>query len=104
MLHGEYGGEEGKLVIAPDHLFYQHQYVYEACKQQGIIFQIETVAPVRVQSSNQGGFVVYNFRVCHRVLGEGSKFHYYTGESTYAIPSVSVRSYQPPISRSARAV
>ena len=72
MLHGEYGGEEGRLVIEPDRLFYQHQYVYEACKQQGIIFQIETIAPVRVQSSNLGGFVVYNFRVRNRVLGEGT--------------------------------
>ena len=72
MLHGEYGGEEGKLVIEPDRLFYQHQYVYEAYKQQGIIFQIETVAPVRVQSSNLGRFVVYNFRVRNRVLGEGT--------------------------------
>ena len=72
MLHGEYGGEEGKLVIAPDRLFYQHHYVYEACKQQGITFQIETFAPVRVQASNPGGFVVYNFRVRNRVLGEGT--------------------------------
>ena len=72
MLHGEYGGEKGKLVIAPDRLFYQHQYVYEACKQQGIIFQIETFAPVHVQSSNLDGFVVYNFRVRNHVLGEGT--------------------------------
>ena len=72
MLHGEYGGDEWKLVIEPDRLFYQHQYVYEACKQQGIIFQIETVAPVRVQLSNPGGFVVYNFQVRNRVLEEGT--------------------------------
>ena len=72
MLHGEYGGEEGKLVIAPDHLFYQHQYVYEACKQQGIIFQIESIAPIQITTSNLGGFVLYNFRVRNHVLGEGT--------------------------------
>ena len=72
MLHREYGGEEGKLVIATDRLFYRHQYVYEACKQQGIIFQVESIAPLQVTASNQGGFVVYNFRARNRVLGEGT--------------------------------
>ena len=72
MLHGEYGGEVGKLVIVLDRLFYQHQYVYEACKQQGIIFQIETVAPLRILPSDPGGFIVFNFRVRNRVLGEGT--------------------------------
>ena len=60
MLHGGYRGDEGKLVIATDRLFYRHQYVYEACKQQGIIFQIESVAPFPITLSNPGGFVVYN--------------------------------------------
>ena len=72
MLHGEYGGEEGKLVIAPDRLFYRHQYVYEACKQQGIIFQVESLVPIRVTASNPGGFVAYDFRIRNRVLGEGT--------------------------------
>ena len=72
MLHGEYGGEEGKLVIAPDRLFYQHQYVYEACKQQGIIFQIGLFAPLRILASDPGGFIVFNYQVRHRVLGEGT--------------------------------
>ena len=72
MLHGEYGGEEGKLVIEPDRVIYHHQYVYEACKQQGIIFQIETFAPFRILASDPGGFIVYNFRVRNRVLGEGT--------------------------------
>ena len=72
MLHGEYGGEEGKLVIETDRVFYHQQYIYEACKQQGIVFQVESTAPIQTTASNPGGFVVYNFRVHNRVLGEGT--------------------------------
>ena len=72
MLHGEYGGEEGKLAIATDRVYYKHQYVYEACKQQGIIFQIETFAPFHTLETDPSGFIVYAFRARHRVLGEGT--------------------------------
>ena len=72
MLHGEYGGDEGALALENDRLFYQRQYVYEACKQQGITFQIETLAPFRTLEAEPSGLIVYNFRVRHRVLGEGT--------------------------------
>ena len=72
MLHGEYGGDEGKLAFADDRVFYQHHYIYEACKQQGITFQVETFAPFRTLEAEPSGLIVYNFRVRSRVLGEGT--------------------------------
>ena len=69
ILHGEYGGEEGRLAFANEGLFYGHDYIYDVCAQQGIIFQLESPTPVRVESSD--GWVVINFRVRNRVLGEG---------------------------------
>ena len=72
MLHGEYGGDEGKLVIETDRVIYKHQYVYEACKQQGISFQIESVAPFHTLETDPSGFTVYQLRARHRVLGEGT--------------------------------
>ena len=72
MLHGEYGGDEGKLAFADDRVFYQHQYIYEACKEQGITFQVETFAPFRTLEVEPSGFIVYNFRVRSCVLGEGT--------------------------------
>ena len=89
MLHGKYGGEEGKLVIATDRLFYRHQYVYEACKQQGIIFQVESIAPLQITASNPGGFVVYNFRARNRVLGEGTVWG--VGRGTPVVNSTNYR-------------
>ena len=86
MLHGEYGGEEGKVAIATDRVVYKYQYVYEACKQQGIIFQIETVAPFHTLETNPSGFTVYQLQVCHRVLGEGTVWG--VGEATAINPTM----------------
>ena len=72
MLHGEYGGEEGKLALANDRLSHQHDHFYEVCKQQGITFLVETLAPFRTLEAVPGGFNVYNYRVRNRVLGEGT--------------------------------
>ena len=72
MLHGEYGGEEGELVVPPSRVFYKQLYVYEACKQQRITFQIETIAPFHRLENDPSGFIVYNYRVRSRVLGEGT--------------------------------
>ena len=72
MLHGEYGGIEGALALENDRVFFQRQYIYEACKQQGIIIQVQTLAPFRTLEAEPSGFIVYNFRVRHRVLGEGT--------------------------------
>ena len=40
MLHGEYGGEEGKPVSTDENLLYEHDHVFDACKQQGLIASI----------------------------------------------------------------
>ena len=69
MLHGQYGGEEGKLVLARQLVVYGHDYLYDACKQQGIIFQLESLTPLRGTPIDR--FIVRTFRVRNRVLGEG---------------------------------
>ena len=47
MVRGDYGGEEGKPVSADENLVYGHDYVFGACKQQGLTFQVESLAPFR---------------------------------------------------------
>ena len=69
MLHGEYGGEEGKLAFANDIVFYGHEYAYDVCEQQGIIFQIESPTPLRNEPSD--GWLVINYQFRNRMLGEG---------------------------------
>ena len=68
MLHGEYGGEEGKLAFAMQRLVYRHDYIYDVCKQQGIIFQLESLTPLRGVPVDR--YIVRTFRVCSRMLGE----------------------------------
>ena len=70
MLHGEYGGEEGKLVSTNEYLVYGHDYILDACKQQGLTFQVESLAPIR--SVPVDGYFVAIFRVRNRMLGEGT--------------------------------
>ena len=70
MLHGGYGGEEGKLVSTDEYLVYGHDYVFGACKQQGLTFQVESLAPIR--SVPVDGYFVAIFRVRNRMLGEGT--------------------------------
>ena len=70
MLYGEYGGEEGKLVSTDEYLVYGHDYVFGACKQQGLTFQVESLAPIR--SVPIDGYFVAIFRVRNRMLGEGT--------------------------------
>ena len=69
MLHGEYGGEEGRMVFANDVVFYGREYAYDVCKQLGIIFQLESPTPLRNEPSE--GWSVINYRVRNRMLGEG---------------------------------
>ena len=72
MLHGEYGGEEGRLAFANEGLYYGHDYIYDACRLQGIIFQIESLTPIRrVQPDD---WFVITFRVRNRTLGEGTSW------------------------------
>ena len=69
MLYGEYGGEEGKSVSTDENLLYEHDYVFDACKQQGLTFHLESLAPIR--SVPVDGYVVITLRVRNRMLGEG---------------------------------
>ena len=69
LLHVEYGGEEGKLVSTDENLVYGHDYIFDACKQQGHTFQLESLAPLR--SVPVDGYVVNILRVHNRMLGEG---------------------------------
>ena len=69
MLHGEYGGEEGKPVSTNQNLYYGHNYVFDACKQQGLTFHLESLAPIRRVPVD--GYFVTLFRVSNRMLGEG---------------------------------
>ena len=69
MLHGEYGGEEGKPVSTGETLFYSHDYVHDVCEQQGLTFHFESLAPSR--SVPVDGYFVNIFRVTNRMLGEG---------------------------------
>ena len=48
MLHGEYGGEEGKLVPEMKNLLYGYDYVFDACKQKGLSFHLESLPQVVV--------------------------------------------------------
>ena len=69
MLHGEYGGVEGRLAFVNDAVFYGREYVYDVCEQQGITFQLESPKPIRNTPSD--GWFVINDRVRNRMLGEG---------------------------------
>ena len=69
MLHGEYGGEEGRLAFANDAVFCGHEYFYDVCEQQGIVFQLESPKPIRNAPSD--GWFIVNYRVHNRILGEG---------------------------------
>ena len=68
MLYGEYSGEEGKPVSSDEFVLYGHEYVFDACKQQGLTFQFESLVPFR--SKPVDGFMVAISRVRNRMLGE----------------------------------
>ena len=69
MLHGEYGGEKGKLALTNENLAYRYDYVFDACQQQGLIFHLESLAPARRVPVD--GYFVTPLRVVNRMLGEG---------------------------------
>ena len=45
MICGEYGEKEGKLAFVNQCLVYEDNYFYDACKQQEIIFKLESLTP-----------------------------------------------------------
>ena len=48
MLHGLYGGEDGRQVSAGDFLVYGHLIIYDTCPQQPIVIQTQTDIPARI--------------------------------------------------------
>ena len=75
MLHGEYGGEEGRLAFANESVIYRREYLYDVCEQQGIIFQLESPTPIRRVPSDS--WTIVNYRVRNRMHGEGVLWELY---------------------------
>ena len=88
-LHGEYGGEEGRLAFEEETAFYGHEYLYDVCEQQGIIFQLESLTPNRNIPSDR--WTILNYRVRNRMLGEGVLWGLYrfttVNSTTYRLES-----------------
>ena len=57
------------MVSTDENLLYEQDYVFDACKQQGLTFQLESLAPLR--SVPVDCYVVNILRVHNRMLGEG---------------------------------
>ena len=66
-LGGEFGGSEGAYGFASESVLYGRDYIYDACAQQGILLQTESITPIRVVD----GWIVLSFRIRNRQLGEG---------------------------------
>ena len=62
--------KKGKLVSTDENLEYGYDYVFDACKQQGLTFHYESLAPTRRVPVD--GYFVTLFRVTNRMLGEGT--------------------------------
>ena len=69
MLHGLYGGEDGRQVSAGDFLVYGHLIIYDTCPQQPIVIQTQTDIPARILPVE--GWIVEELRLYHRQLGRG---------------------------------
>ena len=62
--------EEGRLAFTGESILYGRDYLYDACSHTGIIFQTESLTPIRVEPTD--GWIVLSFRVRNRELGEGN--------------------------------
>ena len=69
MLHGLYGGEDGRPVNAGDILVYGYIIIFDSCPQQPILIQVQTDIPGRVLPVE--GWIVEELRIYHRQLGRG---------------------------------
>ena len=67
MLHGTYGGEQGSLITAPGEVRYGFYHI-NACPQQPIVMQYQSLTPYRSSVDVIGYF---NNQVSHRTLGTG---------------------------------
>ena len=69
MLHGVYGGEDGRPVNAGDFVVYGHFVLFDTCPQQLIVIQVQTDIPARILPVE--GWIVEELRAYHRQLGRG---------------------------------
>ena len=69
MLHGVYGGEEGKQINAGDFANYGYFAIFGACVQQPILIQLQSDVPARILPVE--GWVVEEYRLYNRQLGRG---------------------------------
>ena len=69
LLHGLYGGVDGRQVNAGDFLVYGHLIIFDTCPQQPIVIQVQTDIPARVLPVE--GWFVEELRLYHRQLGRG---------------------------------
>ena len=69
MLHGLYGGVDGRQVNAGDLLVYGYLAIFDACPQQPILIQIQTDIPARILPVE--GWIVEELRLYNRQLGRG---------------------------------
>ena len=69
MLHGLYGGMDGRQVNAGDGLAYGYLAIFDTCPQQPILIQVQTDIPARILPVE--GWIVEEFRLYNRQLGRG---------------------------------
>ena len=69
MLHGLYGGEEGKQVNARDFVDYGYFSIFDACAQQPILIQFQSDVPGRLLPVER--WAIEEFRLYNRQLGRG---------------------------------
>ena len=69
MLHGIYGGEEGKIVHAGDGLVHGYMAIYDERVQQPTVFQCQTNVPGRMLPVE--GSLVEEFQLYNHNLGKG---------------------------------
>ena len=69
MLHGVYGGEDGRPVNAGDFVVYGHIVLFDTCPQQQIVIQTQTDIPARRLPVE--GWIVEELQAYHRQLGRG---------------------------------
>ena len=70
MLHGLYGGEEGKQVSAGDFVDYGYFAIFGACTQQPILIQLQSDVPAR-RLPVEAEWIVEEYRLYNHQLGRG---------------------------------
>jgi len=70
ILRGEYGGEEGIMASSGDGLLYGRDILYDSCNQQPIIFQTESLTPIRRVPGD--GWIIISLRMRNCQLGDGT--------------------------------